>query len=222
MTNQELEDLRQDIDALRRAVRKANPFLRSVVSLRSYALLSIPLGILILAFCLAMHFLVRAYGSFQEVPAIWKTVSWIALALFLVGGAAMKWVIVAKRAAEIEENATFITVVKAIYGGAWANINLPIIICIVALTIFAISIGKAWYIIPANAILLGFACNSIALAVERKEYLVTGWYALLSGLAALFFIESAPYIWTAIVWPGIFLVYATSTLLYLEREEKGK
>jgi hypothetical protein len=219
MTNEELEGLRRDIDELRRAVRKANPFLRAIVALRSYALLSIPLGVLVLAFCLISHFLVQSYASLAAVPAAWKTAFWISFSVFLIGAWTLKWLVLGRRAAQVEKGATIITALKAMYGGGWMNLNLPLALCMMVGAAFAIVIGHPWYIASSVAIFLGLVCNSLALALERREYVVTGWYALLSGLASLFFIESAPFLWTAAVWAGIFFVYAASGLYYLPREE---
>jgi hypothetical protein len=221
MTSEELDTLRRDIDDLRKAVRRANPFLRSIVAMRGYAILSIPLGLLLLAFCLVSHFLVLSYGSFHAVPTAWKTASWIAFAVFLAASSAVKWAIITKRAAQLEKGATFMTAVKAMYGSSWINLSLPSTLCLVAFVAYAILIGEPWYIVPSAAVCLGLICLSIGQAVERKEYIATGWYSLISGLASLFFVESAPFIWTAVVWAGIFLVYAAAGLYYLPREEKA-
>jgi len=210
MTNEELESLSRDIMALRKAVRKANPFLRSVVEIRDYAIISLPIGFLIIAFCLVSQFLVASFGSFEATPPWWKAASWVALALFLGFGSIAKWRIIGKRAAETERGATFLTAVRAMYGGAWANINMPIMVCVAVVIAFAILVGHPWYIIPAFGVFLGLACNALAVSVEAREYLVTGWYSLGAGLLSLFFIEGAPFVWTAVVLGGLFLVYGFS------------
>jgi hypothetical protein len=217
MTNDELENLSRDIMALRRAVRKANPFLRSVVEIRDYAVISLILGFLVIAFCLASHFLIAAYGSFWATPAWWKLSSWIALAVFFGLGAIAKWLIIGKRAAETEKGATFFTVIQAMYGGVWANMNLPILVCIATVAAFAIRIGHPWYLIPAFGVFMGLACNAIALSVEAREYFLMGWYSLAAGLLSLFFIEEAPFVWTAIVLGGIFFVYGFSGMALSRR-----
>ncbi len=221
MTNEELEALQRDIDDLKRAVKKADPFLRSVVALRSLAILSIPLGALVLAFCLACHFLVRSYSSLAAVPEGWKQAFWIALALVIAGGSAVKWLLLGKRAAQVERDATVFTAVKALYSGGWLNLNLPITLCIVVVAVFSGLVGHPWYIAAEVAIFMGLVCNSFAVSFGRREYLLTGWYAVLSGLLSIFFIESAPFIWLAVVWSGIFFVYAASGIYYLPRLEKG-
>jgi hypothetical protein len=210
MTNDELESLSRDIVALRRAVRKANPFLRSVVEIHDHAVLSLILGFLVIAFCLASHFLVAAYGSFEATPAWWKLSSWVAIVGFFALGAIAKWLIIGKRAAKTEKGATFFTVLKAMYGGVWGNMNLSILVCIAAIAAFAIQVGHPWYIIPTFGVFMGLACNAIALSVEAREYFYLGWYILAAGLLSLFFIEKAPFVWTAVMLGGIFLVYGLS------------
>lgn len=207
MTNKELEALQSDIGELRKAVRKANPFLRSVVEIRSYALLALPLGFLILAYCLFSHFLILEFGSAENLPPWWSTLSWSALAFFLVACAVAKWLIISRRAAQIEEGATFLTAIKAMYGGGWVNLNLPLALCILVMIPFLIWIGHSWYLVPALAIFLGLSASSVAQTVEAREYLATGWYALVTGLLSLFFIEASPFLWTAVVWAGVFLVF---------------
>jgi hypothetical protein len=221
MTIEELESLRRDIEGLQRAVRKANPFLRSVVELRVYALLSIPFGAFVLAFCLAAHFLVRSFSSLQALPSVWKTVFWLAFALFLAGAWVLKWLVLGRRAAQVEKGATIFTAVRALYGGGWFHISLPVGLSMFVLGAFALVTGHPWFIVSIFAIGLGLVCNSLGSALERREFLVTGWYALVSGLAALFFLETAPFLCLAAVWAGIFFVYAASGLCYLPREGKA-
>jgi hypothetical protein len=220
MDKEELDRLLTDIQELKRSVRRANPFLRSVFTLRAYAFMSIPIGVATLAFCLASHFLVLHYGSFGAIPSAWKTAFWIVLGVIAATGTASKWIIVGRRAAAIEKGANFATAVKAMYGGSWVNINMALTICMAAAIAFALRAGHAWYVVPILSAGLGLVCNSIAVAVERKEYLVTGWFSLASGLLSLFFIESAPFVWTAIVCGGILFVYAASVLAFVPREEK--
>lgn len=212
MDQAQLESMSRDIEELRKAVRKANPFLRSVVEIRSYSIISIPFGLLIVAYCLLSHFLILEYGSVQNLPAWWSTLSWSGLALFAVGGAFAKWMIINRRAAQAEEGANFWTALRAIYGGGWVNLNLLIAICMLVLVAFLIWAGRPWYLVPSMAICLSFACSSIAMTVEAREYLATGWYALGTGLLSLFFVEASPFIWTAVVWAGVFLVFGVTGL----------
>jgi hypothetical protein len=212
MDKLELDKLLLDIQELKRSVRKANPFLRDIMAIRAYALLSIPLGILLLADCIFTHFLVRASGSFDAIPLAWKIVSIAFFALIMLVGSVGKWIAVARRAAELKDGGNFFTVIGAMYGGHWFSLSVPLILCMAATSVYFASSGHPWLIVSFFAIFLGPFCNTVAKLLDREEYLYTGWYLILSGLASIFFMESAPFAWLAVVWAGTFLVFGVAGL----------
>lgn len=220
MTDNELEHIQRDIADLRKAVKKSNPFLREVVEIRGYATWSVILGCGILAYCLVSHFLLLGGSGGPGLPQWWALLSWLLLALFFAAGAVIKWLIIDRRAREVEKGAGFGTALRALYCGEWGQLNLPIALGMLVGAAFAVWIGHPWYIVGETAFFLGLACASIVLAVDAREYLATGWYATLSSLASLFFVERAPFLWLAIVWAGIFLVYGISGLARGARPRK--
>jgi hypothetical protein len=212
MDTNELDKLLQDIKELKHSVRKANPFLREIMGLKAYSILSIPLGIILLADCLITHFLIRSSGSFESIPRTWKIVTLTLFALILVIGFAAKWIVIDRRAAQLKDGANFFTVIEAMYGGQWFSLSVPLMLCMFVSSIFAVLSGHPWLIASFTAIFLGPFSNIVAELFDRSEYLWMGWYLTLSGLASLFFMESAPYIWLAIVWAGTFLVFGLAGL----------
>ncbi|MBL8965644.1 MAG: hypothetical protein JNG85_01475 [Spirochaetaceae bacterium] len=218
MNSEELEGLARDIEALRRAIRKNDPLLRGVASSRFYAILSLPLGFFILAFFLSGHFLILERGSFEALPMAWKWSLWIFLALFLVVGGGAKVVFLRRRAAKLDAEAGFLSLVKAVYGGPLFNRSVPPLLACAAVSAFAVWRGSPWQVVPATALCFAFLCFEFGSLVERREYAFTGWYALTASLAALFAIESAPFLWTAVVYGGAFLVFGATGLLSPEGE----
>jgi hypothetical protein len=218
----ELERIQEDIADLRKAVQKTNPFLREVVEMRGYAIWSLIIGAGILVYCGLSQILVSARGGLESLPTWWVLLSWSILALFFLAGGVIKWLLIDRKARQIEKGANFGTAFKALYGGDWGQLNLPILIGMIALAFFAVWVGHPWYILSETAFFLGLACSSIVLAVDAKEYLPTGWYALLSSLVSLFFVETAPFLWLAIVWAGIFVVYGVSGLLRAQPDRSGE
>jgi hypothetical protein len=217
MNQSELESLLADVEELKKAVRRNNPFLRQVVAGRFFAVLSIPFGLFVVAFCTGTQILVTRLGSFSAVPAAWKIAAGIFLALFFAVGSSLKWSFLARQARKVEEGANFWTVIRSIYGGTWLHLNLPAILCALLVPVLAILAGHPWYIVPGVAIFLVFPCNSMGLAVQRPEYLAAGWYMLISGLVSLFFMESMPFIWAEVIWGGYLLVFGVLGLAVKDR-----
>ncbi|HET7839382.1 MAG TPA: hypothetical protein VFL04_06450 [Rectinemataceae bacterium] len=213
MDQNELETLLHDIEELRRAVRRNNPFLRQVLSSRLYYLLTLVIGLVVLAGSLAAQVLVGTWGSFGAMPEAWRAAFYSAAAIvFLVGGG-MKWVLFNRRARLIRREANYLTVIKAFYAGSWFHINVPSYLCALAGIGFAIALGHPWYALPVSFVFIALLFNNLGSGIQRPEYLVSGWYALVTALASFLFVERAPFVWLAVVLGGFCLVFAVTGLL---------
>jgi hypothetical protein len=221
MDSHELENLHRDIEELKRAVKRSNPFLRSIMEYRSYAVLSLLLGLITLAGFLSLHFVALGYGSPRTLPEAWRSIAWAALAALLLVGLIAKLLIVNKNASEIEEGANLFTATKAMYAGPWFLIMVPLYIAMSVLSLFAVSIDHPWYVETAFAVGLGLVCFNYGVATERKELFVIGWYMIGAGLTSVFFIESAPFLWSAVLWSGAFLSYGAAGLAFIKAEKRG-
>lgn len=218
MNSEELEGLARDIEALRRAIRNNDPLIRGVASARFYAILSLPLGLFVLAFFLSGHFLLLERVSFAALPSAWKWTLWIFLAVFLVAGGCVKVIFLRRRAAQLDSQAGFLSIVKAVYGGNRFNRSVPPLVATAVVSAFAVARGSPWQVVPATALCFAFLCFEFGSLVERREYALTGWYTLAAALTALFAIESAPFLWTAVVYGGAFVVFGAAGLLSPEGE----
>lgn len=214
MNATDLDSLLRDVEDLRRAVRRNSPFLREVVSSRLFAAYVLVFGLAVSGFCLASQILIGWYGSFPSIPQGWKIGFWSALVLLGAVGIVTKPLILGRRAAEVDTRATFITVIKVLYGGLVSNIYAPAFLCMVAASVFAVTTGHPWYIVPAVAVFYAFAANGVGLSVHRPEFFASGWYALAAGILSVFFLEAAPFIWTAVVAGGMCLVFGAVSFIW--------
>jgi hypothetical protein len=217
MDQSEFETLLADVEELKKAVRRNNPFLREVVSSRFFAMISIPFGLFLIAFCAGTQIFIVRRGSFSAGPAEWKIASTAVFGLFILVGALLKWIFLARQARRVEAGANFWTVIRSVYGGSWLNLNLPAILCMALVPVLAILAGHPWYIVPGIAIFSAFPCNGIGLIVQRPEYFAMGWYVLAAGLLSLFFMESMPFVWSAVIWGGGLLAFGIVGLAVKDR-----
>jgi hypothetical protein len=218
MEKSEIDTLLHDIEELRRAVRRNNPFLRQVLASRLYSAYTIVFGLLVIAFCVASQVLVARWGSFAAIPSTWRTAFLVAAGLVFLAGGGIKWILFNRRAGMIDRNANYLTVIRAFFAASWFHVNIPAYICAVAGPVFAISVGHPWYSVPACAAFLAILFNNVGVSIQRRDYLIAGWYALASGLASLAFIERAPFVWTAVVVGGFCLAFGLGGFLVRESE----
>ncbi len=219
MNQSDLDTLLHDIEELRRAVRRNNPFLAQVLASRFYSALTAVIGTVVVAICLGTQFLIGRWGSFAATPWPWRASFWTAAILTMVLGGGMKWVMFNRKARLIAKDANYLTVLRAFYAGSWFHVNVPAYACAVCGMVFAFSLGHPWYALPVGLVFAGLLFNNVGVSIQKAEYLVSGWYAIVTSLASFMFFERAPFLWTAVVLGGFCLAFGIAGLIRNKREE---
>ncbi len=206
----DLENLTRTLSDLRKSVRANNPALKAVASSRLYPALALALGLLLGGYCLAVAMLpsLSAEGS-----------SWILIAALLVAGGTVKLLLTNRIAGRLA-NGSFMIVLKAIYGGKAGSFFASAAVCIVVGIVFILRSGRPWFIAPMISIFITFAAHTLDLLIDLPEYRVLAWSSLVSGIAALFFIESAPWLWTGFIFIASFCLFGVVGLAR-SREASG-
>ena len=211
-----IEELERTLAELRSAVRASNPLLKAVASSSLYPALSLILGTIMAVFCLAIRAETKT-RPFSEL-GVWP---WIFLAAVFTAGGLGKVIIGAKLAAK-QGGRSFYVLMTAIYGGKAAALLASSAIAIVGGVSFLVSIHQSWYIVPIIAIYAGLASHALDLWIDLAEYRVLGWVSLAAGVISLFFIQTDPLLWTALVTTAVFIVFGVVGLLCAKRREAGK
>ena len=199
----DLENLAQTLSDLRKSVRSNNPVLKAVAASRLYPTLALVLGLLMGGYCLAVYF---------NPSLSTKGSSWILIAALLAAGGAVK-LLATNRIAGRLPNGSFSVVLRAIYGGKAASFFASAAICIVTGIVFIVRSGHPWFIAPMISIFITFAAHTLDLLIDLPEYRVLAWSSLVSGVSALFFIESAPWLWTGFIAIFSFGLFGITGLL---------
>lgn len=221
MTEQEIKALAASVEDLKRAVRKNDPLLRAMMSYEGWMPFTFVAGLGIGLFCLPAQVLISAYGSFEAVPAVYRTILWCVLALLFVLSATGKFVLLARNASDVRTKAGIRVILAAFFTGGNFHVGMPYLLTLIVGSVFAISLGHPWYIISVIAIPTCFWSNFIASQVDSPVFKAAGWWCLITGLASLFFIEAAPFIWIFVIFGGLCLVFSLSMILVARRERTG-
>lgn len=220
MTEQELKDLASTIGDLKRAVRKTDPLLRAIMSSQGWVPFTLLAGLGIALFCLPAQILVAAYGDFASIPAVYRTSLWAFLALLFVLSSAGKLALLSRKAARAEKEAGLMSILKVFFAGTNFHIGVPYLLILAAGSAFAVHVGHPWYIAPVIAIPTCFWSNFMAGLMDSPIFKAAGWWCLLTGLASLFFIEAAPFIWLFVIFGGLCLVFSGAMILVARQERK--
>lgn len=197
----DLAALADNLELIKKAVRRSNPLLRSVAESRLYPILALVYGLLIILFCLLTR---DAQTRGLEGPlGFGSIVPWIILALLVAGGGTIK-IVLTKRLTVKHGRGGFGKVVLAVFSGKTISIYISISIALVAGIVFAVNAGHPWYILSLAAFMVSIISFFMDILIDLLEYKAMGWIALLVGVLSLFMVESDPLLWAAIVSGGIF------------------
>jgi len=213
MTDQELEELARSVEDLKRAVKKNDPFLRSILASRGWGALALFASACVTLFTLPAHFLSLRYGGFASIPPLLRAALWAVLAIFLIPGSIWKVALLRRRAGEAEEGAGILSILAALFGGLSFHMALPFFVATGVALAFTFTVGHPWLSAPAIAILVCFWTNSLASTTDRRDYLLLGWWSLLSGSAGLFLVERAPFIWLFVIYGGLCYLFTAETMV---------
>ncbi|MEI6876887.1 MAG: hypothetical protein WCL50_17365, partial [Spirochaetota bacterium] len=166
MSPEELEELRSDLRAVRKAVDRHSPLLREVAASDFFARLSLPYAAMIIIFGAGTHFLLHGGSDYARLPDWWWPVFWAFLVLAMAVGGILKIRFISKRAAATARPAGFWPVYRSVFGGDWFHTNLASALIFAVVSVFAAGTGHPWYILAAATVWFGFVLNSMGFIVR--------------------------------------------------------
>lgn len=201
-----LEELSATLAELRTAVRKNDPLLREVASSSLYPALALVMGLLLFTIGLALH---RSASENSEGRSL--TALWVLAGFTVVAGGAVKLALSRKLATAYDPKG-FSRLIGVVYGGKIAASLLTITISLCIGIGFLIKSGIPAYIVPLSAAFVAIAAQGLDQLIDLAEYRIMGWSSLVLGAVSLFFVASAPWLWSAIVFGGVFGIFGAAGL----------
>lgn len=210
MDDKELQRLSQDIEDLKRAIKRNDPLLREMVAPPGWLAIALMTAVTVSVFALSSHILVTKYGTFGAIPLLARIFLFVVLGMLLVIGGLMKIMILTRRATRLQEKAGLSTFFINFYGGDAIHQSLPLLLGLIASSAYALYLGHPWMIMPISAFLFGLLCNSLATRSRVRSYYIVGYWGIFMSLASLPFIEIAPFLWLFVIYGGMMFAFAVA------------
>jgi len=217
MTIEELEGLKSDLKKVRAAVNRHSPLFREIAANDFLAKISLPYAFLVILFGLGTHILLKGTLNYSLLPPWWLPSLWVFLVLLLIVGSVVKMRFLGKGAAA--RGARVWAVVISVWGNEWFHVNAATALVFLGVSLFAAGAGHAWYILSAASVWFGIYLNAGGAIARRKEYYVSGWFGVVSGLVSLAYVEASPWLWLAITEGGMLLLFGIGGLLPAPKAE---
>jgi hypothetical protein len=223
--NEELDMLKRDINSIKSAIRKNNPMLRELLAPADYKVMCLVYGLFSTVLGIAIQFLVWKYGSFEALPQAWRAAFWLSFAFIILGTGIYKLSIYRRRAREIGTPNSLWGILKLLNTGAFLHIYLSVLSLIIGFTIVFFASGTPWLSVAAWAIGVGLILAPLGVIAAIPEYLVMGYWYMVTGFAVSIVIGVAPYMLAGIEFGVGLLLFALFTTIHergLKKRETGK
>ncbi|MBU4316315.1 MAG: hypothetical protein KKF30_03475 [Proteobacteria bacterium] len=209
--NQQIDKLLNDISTIKNVLSRNRGLLQKMLLPAHFRILWYACGFGFIFFCLLFYFLIQYFGKYGDIPLLFKAVIYIAMVLYLFFMAYIKWSTLLSSAKQIDPKMTFGRVLKEFFIFRVRHIVFPIVFLYAFFIIFFICIGKAYYIIPTILMAIGLIFNFIGSITGIRQYLIAGYWFLITGILSVIFNAIPPLLVIAVSFGCGLLVFAVST-----------
>lgn len=204
---EQLDQLLEDISTIKSVLRQNASILRQMLLPRHFRFISALAAIVILLDSYLYYYFSSRYGVFSNFPVGRQRLFIIAIIVSFLVVAVVKWVLWIR---SLEKSGSKLSVNRVwgeIFASRIVHTYLPVIVLGVILSVYFISYSLDYYIIPTVAICLGFIYNTIGAATHIRQYLISGYWFMVTGALTIAGIWSGP-VSISVTFGGGLLLFA--------------
>lgn len=183
----QIDKLLEDISSIKNVITKNKPLLQQVLNPAHFRLFTLLAAISVIGFSMLIFFLMQHYGSFSSIPRTTRYVIFAAMAADFVFMQILKRRTFLKTGKRIDPTFTIGRLLKEFFTDRIAHVYVPMMVLIIYLTIYFINKNVPYYIVPAGSIGIGLLYNFIGSLTEIRQYLIVGYWFLITGMGVLIF-----------------------------------
>ena len=183
----QIEKLLEDISSIKSVINKNKPLLLQVLNPAHFRLFTLLAAISVIGFAMLIYFLMQHYGSFSDIPRTTRYIIFAAMAGDWVFMQYLKRRTFLKTGRRIDPTFTIGRLLKEFFTYRIAHVYVPVMVLMIILIIYFIYKNVPYYIVPAVSIGAGFLYNFIGSFTEIRQYMIIGYWFLITGVGVIIF-----------------------------------
>jgi hypothetical protein len=201
----QIDKLLEDISSIKSVISRNRPVLRQLLLPIHFRVISFVSGASVVILAMVYYYLLLRYGYYYGIP-VWTR-------RFLIGVIAviypftliLKRVLWVRSVQRIDKRYTFGSIVRSIYAYQFPHIWLPILGTTLFFAGFFCYMDLERYIVSTLSVGMGLLYNSIGGTTRLKQYLIVGYWLIVTGVLSVVFIEISALLFLALS-PGLGLL----------------
>jgi hypothetical protein len=183
----QIEKLLEDISSIKSVINKNKPLLQQILNPAHFRLFTLLAAISIIGFASLIFLLMQHYGSFSSIPRTTRYIIFAAMAADWVFMQILKRRTFLNTGKRIDPTFTIGRLLKEFFTYRIAHVYVPVMLLIIFLIVYFIYENIPYYIVPAVSIGVGFLYNFIGSFTEIRQYLILGYWFLITGVGVIIF-----------------------------------
>ena len=185
--DKQIDQLIEEISSIKTVINKNKSLLRQILLPANFRLLALLTGISIILFSMIFYYFMDFYGGYSFIPGYIKLTLMAAMVVDCIFLAIIKFSNFIKSLLEIDYRYTFGRLMKEFFSFRIVHVYAPLYALAVFLCIYLSKQNSTYYIIPTISITVGLMYNFLGSILEVKQYLLVGYWLILTGVGVLLF-----------------------------------
>ncbi len=198
ISEKQVEKLLGDIATIKSVIKENQPIVRQLLLPIHFRVISYISGIGIIVICLAYYFLINQYGAYSLIPEGIRTFLLVVIGALVLTVWILKGVLWVKSVHTVNKELSFGQMIKYLFSDQLLHTWIPTSVLMVFFVAFFYYKGNPHYIIPIVAFGVGFIYNLIGGMTQAWQYLLTGYWLIITGVLSLVFCNMSSLIWLSL------------------------
>jgi hypothetical protein len=187
VTENNIDKLLEDISSIKTVINRNTPLLQRLLHPARLRLFFLVVGLNLIAFCLAIYFVIRHFGYFGAIPEQVRMIIWGSLLVDIFFIQVFKRRVFLTSAHKIDPKLTIMGILKEFFTSQILHVYAPIVVLVIFFGFYFGHHRIPYYIIPTISIGVGLLYNCVGSILNIRQYLLFGYWTLVTGVLAILF-----------------------------------
>lgn len=179
--DEQIEKLVEDIASIKTVIMQNKPAMRQLLLPLPFRRFLLTTGLIIILYSVLIYFLILQFRSYAAIPEIYKNIFYGLLILTWLALIFMKYSTWLRTLKKIDSKYTLQRALKEFLTQKVIHVFLPITFIMIFLVIYLVRSDAYRFIVPAVSIGSGLVYNFLGSMTDIKQYLIAGYWLLISG-----------------------------------------
>ena len=185
--DEQIEKLIDDISSIKTVIMQNKPIIRQLLLPLPFRRFLLITGLIIIVYSILIYFLIVQFSNYAAIPEIYKNIFYGLLILTWLALIIMKYSTWLRTLKKIDSKYTLKRALKEFLTQKVIHVLLPLSFIVIFLIIYLVHFDAYRFIVPAASIGSGLIYNFLGSMTDIKQYLIAGYWFLITGILIITF-----------------------------------